>query len=152
MMETTPVLASRWKRLGGALIDAIIALAVMIPFMVATGVYEQITQPHQEMSMGQQILFFLFGQIVFLAINGYLLAKQGQTVGKKIVGTRIVAFTDGQRLPLGKVYGLRYLPLSAFALVPVVGGLTGLADPLFIFRKDKRCLHDLIAGTQVVDA
>jgi uncharacterized RDD family membrane protein YckC len=28
--------------------------------------------------------------------------------------------------------------------------LYGLVDALFIFREDKRCLHDLIAGTIVV--
>ena len=151
MTDTNPVLASRWKRLGGALIDAILALAVMMPIMVVTGVYQQMSEG-REMSIGQNILFFLIGQGVFLAINGYLLATQGQTVGKKLIGTRIVAFADGQRLPLGIIYGLRYLPLSAFTLVPVVGILPSFIDPLLIFQKDKRCLHDRIAGTKVVDA
>jgi len=88
---------------------------------------------------------------VFLLLNGYLLAKYGQTVGKKLVGTRIVSHVDERILPLGRVFGLRYLPLSIIAQIPVVGGFVGIIDGLFIFRKDKRCIHDLIAGTKVVN-
>jgi len=35
--------------------------------------------------------------------------------------------------------------------VPQVGGLIGLVDILFIFGKERRCLHDLLAGTRVVN-
>jgi uncharacterized RDD family membrane protein YckC len=34
--------------------------------------------------------------------------------------------------------------------VPMFGGLYSIADVLFIFGKDRRCLHDLLAGTRVV--
>jgi len=30
--------------------------------------------------------------------------------------------------------------------------LYGLVDILFIFRSDRRCIHDMIAGTQIVEA
>ncbi len=33
-------------------------------------------------------------------------------------------------------------------VVALIDGL--ISDVLFIFRKDRRCVHDLIAGTQVV--
>jgi uncharacterized RDD family membrane protein YckC len=37
-------------------------------------------------------------------------------------------------------------------LVTLIGiiPLFGLVDILFIFREDKRCIHDLIAGTRVI--
>ena len=88
---------------------------------------------------------------LFLLLNGYLLAKQGQTIGKKMVGTRIVSNADESLLSLGQVFGLRYLPMYLIALIPLVGNVVTLADCLFIFRKDKRCIHDIIAGTKVVN-
>jgi len=89
---------------------------------------------------------------VSLAINAYLLAKDGQTVGKKLVGTRIVANADEQILSFGRVFGLRYPPLSLISQIRLVGSLFCLVNVLFIFRKDKRCIHDLIAGSKVVNA
>ena len=93
------------------------------------------------------------GIVAFVALNGYLLATSGQSIGKRIVGTRIVSVHDGKILPFGKVIGLRYLPFWVIAQVPFIGQvITGLVDPLFIFRGDKRCLHDLVAGTKVIKA
>lgn len=47
---------------------------------------------------------------------------------------------------------LRYLPMHIVGQVPIVGALIGFINPMFIFRADQRCLHDLIAGTRVVVA
>ena len=151
MNESTQGLASRWKRLGGSLLDSVIAMAINFPVMMVAGVFKQLTQG-QKMTIGQSIFLFFFGLAVFLAVNGYLIAKHGQTVGKKLVGTRIVSNADGQILSFGRVFGLRYLPLYLIAYIPVVGGLFCIIDVLFIFRKDKRCIHDLIAGSKVVNA
>ena len=151
MTTESTELASRWKRLGGALLDSLIAMAISVPVMMVAGVFKQITQG-QQMTIGQRVFFFVFGLAVFLLVNGYLLAKHGQTVGKKLVGTRIVRDADHTLLSLGHVFGLRYLPLSVITQVPIAGNIFALADCLFIFRKDKRCIHDLIAGTKVINA
>ncbi len=34
--------------------------------------------------------------------------------------------------------------------IPLIGLLFWVVDCCFIFRDDRRCLHDLIAGTRVV--
>jgi uncharacterized RDD family membrane protein YckC len=34
----------------------------------------------------------------------------------------------------------------------MVGNFVGILDALFIFRSDRRCIHDLIAATRVVRA
>jgi uncharacterized RDD family membrane protein YckC len=41
--------------------------------------------------------------------------------------------------------------VSLLGAIPYVGWLVSLVDPLLIFGKDRRCLHDLIADTIVVD-
>lgn len=150
MNEIADPLASRGKRLGGSLLDTLISILITFPIMFAAGIFDQ-ARSRQPMSLGQSALFFFLGLGAFFIIHGYLLSKYGQTVGKKIVGTRIVAKENGQILPLGKVFLLRILPISILSQIPLIGGFFGIADSLFIFRSDKRCLHDLIAGTIVVD-
>jgi uncharacterized RDD family membrane protein YckC len=92
------------------------------------------------------------GLLAYLVVHGYLLHTNGQTVGKRLLGTRIVSVDDNRILPLWKVFVLRFLPVSVVSQIPGVGPIAGFIDPLFIFRGDKRCQHDVIAGTKVVQA
>lgn len=41
---------------------------------------------------------------------------------------------------------------AVISAIPLAGAAFGLVDILFIFRADRRCIHDLIAGTHVVTA
>jgi hypothetical protein len=72
------------------------------------------------------------------------------------VGTRIVNVADG-RVPkvsalVARYATMRLAALALSALVPSAGGLFSLINVLFIFRSDRRCVHDLVAGTKVVIA
>lgn len=147
--EATNV-ASRWKRLGGAIIDILVVMAIVYPIMFATGILQQ-SFSEGNLTIGQQIFFSGVGCVVFLILNGYLLFKRGQTIGKVIVKTRIVDMN--RNLPnFGKLIILRYFILWLLNLIPIIGGAIGLVNVLFIFGKDCRCLHDYLAGTQVIDA
>ena len=141
-------LASRGARLGASLIDAALTLLVVSPPAYALGLYapEALESP----SIGQSLLGALLGIGVFLLLNGMLLANHGQTVGKRLLKMRIVSVRDHQLLPFSTVIGLRYLPIWVVSQIPLLTVLT-LVDVLFIFRSDKRCLHDLIAGTKVIE-
>jgi uncharacterized RDD family membrane protein YckC len=69
----------------------------------------------------------------------YSLATTGRTVGKAIVGTRVYR-ADGSDLGAGRAV-VRVLAMSlSFALL-CVGFM------FILVRKDRRALHDLIAGT-----
>ncbi|SER20955.1 RDD family protein [Amphritea atlantica] len=93
------------------------------------------------------LIFSFFG---FLLLNIYLLLKSGQTVGKKIVGIRVVT-VESQAVPsFESIYIARYLPFFLVYILPFVGPIFSLIDVLFIFRRDRRCLHDLLAKTLVV--
>ena len=143
-------LAGRGARLGGALIDGLIMMLVIFPAMFLTGYWEEATAGEESVAMA--MLLGLFGLAVFLLVNAYLLATSGQTVGKRLVGTRIVSVESNQILPLWKVVVARYLPVQVAGIVPIIGPILSLVDPLFIFREDRRCVHDLIAGTRVIVA
>jgi len=146
----TGEVASRWKRLTGALVDGLIASVLTLPVMLASGIFQTIQQGEQP-GVKYQAFFFLYGLVIFLLLNGWLLAKRGQTVGKLVVGTRIVSNETGEILPFPMVFGLRYFPVSVIAQVPIVGNVFCFVDALFIFRKERRCVHDILAGTKVVN-
>ena len=93
----------------------------------------------------------MVGQALFLILNGMLLAKHGQTIGKAIIGVKIVD-TQQNAVGFAKLYVLRYLTIVFISMIPVVGSLLNLLNILFIFGKERRCLHDRIAGTIVVVA
>lgn len=147
MVRSSMILARRWKRFIALLIDGVILLVINLPIMYGTGILRQ----GYKMTLGQHAAYFVVGLLIYLAVNGYLLVKQGQTVGKKLVGVRIVDSSSERLVSFGRVFGIRYFLPALIIQIPIVGTLFSLVDSLFIFRKDKRCIHDLMAGTKVVD-
>lgn len=143
-----PLLASRWTRLGAALIDGLIMSLATVPVAYFTGVFEA-AQQGVEPSLGQQLLSLVVGVAAFLLVNGHFLKNYGQTLGKRLLKIAIVDL-DGKVPELRNLLLKRYLLWWLLAYIPVVGVLVVLVDYLFIFRADRRCLHDLAAGTRVV--
>ena len=141
-------LASRGQRLLAAIVDAIIGMAFGIPLMFLMGTWSSVktgVQPPWPLLLGTSAIAFC----VFMLVHGYFLKTAGQTVGKKLVGIRIVDLSN--ELPaFGKLLGARYLPISLVSLVPVVGNILPMIDVLFILGSERRCVHDRIAGTRVV--
>jgi len=92
-----------------------------------------------------------------LIANLYFLTVAGQTIGKRLAGLRIVSKETEENggfvvnvLRRGVVPGLAYVALTI--VHPILGGLFVWTDILFIFRSDRRCVHDHIAGTLVVQS
>ena len=148
MNENPNILASRWIRLVAAIIDTLVLIAAAIPFIFilpALGI--EPTRYSNETVY--QLILSVFGASLFLCVNGYLLQKNGQTIGKKMLGIRIVA-TTGERLTLWRLFSLRYAIIYIVSGIGLYGWLVALLDPMMIFMKDRRCLHDHFAGTIVV--
>lgn len=143
-------LAGRGVRLGAAIIDSVILGLIVWPYAMSTDYWTRATQG--QIGMSDLLQLSLVSLIAFLVLHGYLLHKYGQTIGKRLLGIRIVSATDGQLVSIGKIFGLRYVPIQIAGVIPVVGNILPLIDVLFIFREDRRCLHDFIAGTKVVKA
>ena len=145
-------LADRGTRLGAAIIDVIIMLAVTLPVMWVGGYFRTVmekTAAGEQPSLAYVFMWSLIGLAIFAAIQFLPLSQSGQTWGKRMLGIRI-ADMAGNKPPIGTLLFRRYLPMQVAASIPYLGGLIGLANVLLIFRDDRRCGHDLVAGTQVL--
>ena len=145
-------LAGLLERLGAAIIDALIlgSILMLIIFLALPSIFMQ-PNPGIVASIGAGLLSAVIYFALYAAINGMFLVN-GQTVGKKLVGIKIVR-TDGTPATVARILFLRLAPLQlAGALIPVIGGIVGLVDVLLIFRQSRKCLHDNIADTIVIKA
>lgn len=148
--EKTMEYASRWQRLGGALLDGIISGLPTAGIFYTLGMYDRMG-PDGKFSGTDLILSLVIGIIVFLLINVYLMYTQGQTVGKKIVGTWVVTLS-GEQVTGNTYLFLRMMPIWILTQIPVIGGIVAFVDTVLIFRSENNCLHDDIAKTRVVVA
>lgn len=137
-------LAGRGARWGGAMIDSIISFVAVGPGYLMGGI-------DQERSL-TGLIVLLLGSIVLLAIQAFFLIRDGQTLGKKVVGVRIVRADNGEPASWPRLLLLRGLLSGVISLIPAIGTIYALVDALFIFREDRRCLHDHMAGTVVISA
>jgi uncharacterized RDD family membrane protein YckC len=150
-MEHATCMASLSKRLGGAVLDAIIALLLVLMLMgILAALGWPVLSEAPPKSWNQDWVWVAVGALIYSLLNGYFLAYKGQSVGKMVVGTRIVD-SNGNIPGLERSLGLRFIVMQVITHVPLVGFVIGLADPLFIFGKARRCLHDYLAGTWVID-
>lgn len=152
MKEENNDLASRGSRLVAVIIDGIIAVPILIVIAKLTGFWDRIIPrlvSGTPLNFEEIIIIFCVGQCLFLILNGYFLSKDGQTIGKRIIGIKIVGI-QRENVGLMKIYFLRYLITSIISQIPVIRSFFNLINILFIFGKERRCLHDRIAGTVVV--
>lgn len=133
--------ASLGARFGANLLDALSVAACAIPFAFVSDSRNLEQSDHTWLLAGAGLILAL------LVANCIFIATNGQTLGKKIVGIRTTTM-DGEKAGFARIFFLRYLVAQALlGIIP----LWGLIDVLFIFGSEQRCLHDKIAGTQVLD-
>jgi uncharacterized RDD family membrane protein YckC len=143
-------LAPLGARLGAAVIDALLYFVILLPLVLVAGFWKAMMSGSGQLDFGTLVGLFLIGLVTNLVLHGYLLHRYGQTIGKRVAGTRIVGVADNAILPLWKILVLRWLPVGVVSQVPYVGALLAIGNVLFVFRSDRRCVHDFIAGTKVV--
>jgi uncharacterized RDD family membrane protein YckC len=157
-------LADRGVRLGAVMIDVIVTFLASLPgfLLLGTSFLVSVLNAVQSgqtdftgvitprMQLGANLL--ILGSVVVFVIQVWWLTTRGQTIGKRVLGIRIVRATDEGNPGFVYVVLLRNLVPMAISFIPLIGFIFSLTDILFIFRADRRCLHDLIAGTKVVKA
>jgi uncharacterized RDD family membrane protein YckC len=163
-------LADRGTRLGARFIDWVLAFAGFAPGVAILGgefikLVVMAMQGHEpdvsQLDTQRLILGGIvagIGWLVILIVQVVLLSTRGQTVGKMILKLRVVRI-DGTQAGFVHAWLLRECVMTVIGVVvgiiPLVGPLLfrpafHITDWCMIYRQDHRCLHDLIAGTQVV--
>lgn len=125
--------AGFWIRFGALIIDSIIFIPVLF-FFKLLGLS---TNAASNLS---DLIQFLYNLILPVKWYGY-------TVGKKAVSIQIIRI-DGEPIGFGTT-AKRYL-LGSLVYVITLGIGCLVSVFMVAFRQDKRSIHDLIAGTQVV--
>src|SRR3546814_11654488 len=93
----------------------------------------------------------VLGFVVFAIVQACPLNASGQTWGKKLLKSKIVDLAGGKPT-LRRLPGMRYLPVQAVGVIPLLGALIQTVALLLIFRSDRSCGHELTAGNKVVHA
>jgi uncharacterized RDD family membrane protein YckC len=147
-------LAERGTRLVAQMLDGLLALIALGPGMMESlrsGAFRE----------GGNLAFVrgfgtsgagTFSGIAWLALlllQAYLVTVRGQSLAKGWLGIKIVKL-DGAPVKFTSGVLLRHWLFLALQYVPGIGGVVALADAVFIFRNDRRCAHDLVAGTKVI--
>jgi uncharacterized RDD family membrane protein YckC len=140
--------ASRSKRTGAALIDIV---SFVLLFDLALIPIRSLLY-HGAPGVGPEV-FVIFpgvGFAIYLLLS-LIFAKQGQSVGKKAMGIQVVGL-EGRPVSMLRFTFRRVIPIFFILLVSwLFLGIPLLVDfALGLFREDRRCGHDFIAGTKVV--
>jgi len=141
--------AAIWRRVTAAAVDFVIVPSVSMIIMLITGALENAeawTGGFPWLRVG------LLGVVGYLLVNGVLLWRYGQTLGKRLVKIKIVDHESGQVPAMWKLivvrapfFPLMHATLIGFWYLLALDLLTGL-------RADRRCIHDWVSGTRVVAA
>ena len=149
--------AGWWSRVGAQLLDAVILLGVIIIPLVAGLVIafkdaetDPVTGDHTGGVAASGILILVLTALIYLAFDiwnrGIRVGSKGQSLGKQIVGIRIVKSDDGRLLGSGGGF-LRWLMTFVFGLISCVS----LLDVLWPLWDDRnQTLHDKVVSSIAV--
>jgi uncharacterized RDD family membrane protein YckC len=159
------VLASRSQRLQAFAIDSALAA---VP--IGIGIAALVTAPRSadgQITVGVLAWIALGVALAILAVQLELLRRNAWSVGKRMVGVRIVQM-DGRRAGLARCFLLRLcvpslICVSSTSSCCLCGMLAAVVfwippsilfvlDSALILKPARRCGHDYLANTQVVRA
>jgi uncharacterized RDD family membrane protein YckC/DNA-directed RNA polymerase subunit RPC12/RpoP len=147
-------LAPLWKRLVSSIVDnfllllAFVAGAAAVVALVANGFVDKQALQSKEFNLdqlnSQAVLYF---PVVLLLLTQWnLIASRGQSLGKMLLGMKIVDRQGGNPGFLAGVVLRNWLRFF-LSFIPFFGFI----DWVVIFGESRRCIHDYLAGTHVVD-
>jgi uncharacterized RDD family membrane protein YckC len=138
--------AGRGTRFGAVLLDGVVGFVAYLPLLLGGMKFSGTPGEFPTFSpvaLGISALLF----IALIAYTIVLVARNGQTIGKKLLNIKVVR-SDGSKASLGRIFWLRNVVNGLLGIIPFYG----LVDALFIFGEARQCVHDKIADTIVVVA
>jgi uncharacterized RDD family membrane protein YckC len=142
--------ADRGTRLGATILDGIIfGVMVYAPLLVVVAAGEAAAETPDTANTLLAVggVLAVIGFIAWTWLTILYVKRNGQSIGKKITGIKVVR-SDGSPSSLGRIFWMRNFVNGLIGIIP----LYALVDILFIFGEERRCLHDKIADTIVVEA
>ena len=150
-------LGGRIERLAAFMIDILIGLLsiTLLGSTVIDAYFDAYSSGNLEL-LHNAILdkprVYLLVLIAPTIIQAYLVTTRGQSIGKIVMSLRIVNAKDGTNPGFLKAFFVRQILPIPLIFIPEIYILYFFINPLFIFRSDRRCLHDWIGRTIVVES
>ncbi len=143
--------ANRGTRQGAALLDLLISARWMAPIFRGTTMVAGLRQGFKPAAPIAGMMLPGFALLVaMIVVTRVLIHRCGPIVGKRTVDSAIVR-SDGDRIDLARCIFLRVVPVSLLGVIPMLGKVAGLVHGLIVFGPERRCLHDRLADTIVID-
>jgi uncharacterized RDD family membrane protein YckC len=139
MNDVAPRPAGFWIRFVAFAIDGLVIMLAQLLLAFIAARRWGVDVERAPTLQGGVVFFTLVFAVLYPTV---LHSVAGQTVGKLVMGARVVA-TDGGLLPPGAAF------LRAIAHWLTLVFMLGVGHLLAGLRKDKRALHDLLAGSRV---
>ena len=159
-----PPYAGFWARFGAYLLDSLLFLLFLIPFAIGSVVFfrkafedcvwvdtdggsQDLRCPANSLNtgaLGGGIAFAALGLIVVSFVFLRMLAKSGQTWGRKAAGVKVVRIEDGSPPGWGRAIGR-----TAFAWF-ISGQVCYLGYLWMLWDSQNQTWHDKVASTVVV--
>jgi uncharacterized RDD family membrane protein YckC len=145
--STAGVLASRGDRFVANLIDNFV---FVVPAILAIAIATLFFNTGKGRGVAEYgFLFAIVGGVAFGCVAQIIAQLQwGQSLGKRALGIKVIRL-DGRPIELWRLILLRNVVVQALSQAC---GVAGLIDALLIFGEERRCLHDYLADSIVVDA
>lgn len=145
LAEIARRLASPGARIVASLIDGAIVFAPVLAAALVIGFDEA----------ADNAVFIVVTSLWAALYDVLLIGLSGATIGKRILGIKVVRQVDGVTPP-GLEVGLKRWLVNMVGLVPALFmmsiGLTAASTVLLFVDVHRRAIHDRIAGTYVVQA
>lgn len=149
-----PPLATPGQRFAARLIDGLVLGVIWTVALGMTGALQYRMEHPGEQDLGKVMSALTITMAVYFGYEGTMLARSGQTLGKKAMRIRVAVLSDGnipgrQGWVRAAVYTLPGLliPILVGTLFWVLNVVWQLWDKPY-----RRCLHDKAARTVVVSA